>query len=291
MWPIPNTPYNHSIPQNPYQAYSTYTQPIPYILTTYPYYQQPSSSGQQNWPRQQIDWLEPNYTTQYPPQTQPPLNHQINYGQTENHFAQAFSKGIKLEFPKFNGDNPMGWLRQAEKCFTLEETLEYKKVKFAEVFLVGKADHWLCSTSINTNNLSWHEFSTLITSRFAAETSLELIDTFRHMEQSGSLSSYIDTFEEIMRKLKVQNPALPYEYFVGCFIYGLKDYIKVPLRSHNLATLVQAYALARNYESYQHKKPNFDTLRGGYRYSYQQRQTATPVRKEDTDNKQILVSK
>jgi hypothetical protein len=48
-----------------------------------------------------------------------------------------------LEFPKFDGDNPMGWLRQAEKCFTLAETPEYKKVKFAEVFLVGKIDHCL----------------------------------------------------------------------------------------------------------------------------------------------------
>jgi hypothetical protein len=53
--------------------------------------------------------------------------------------------------------------------------------------------------------LSWYEFSALIISRFVAETSLELIDAFRHIEQSGSLSTYIDTFEEIMGKMKVQN--------------------------------------------------------------------------------------
>jgi hypothetical protein len=98
-------------------------------------------------------------------------------------------------------------LRQAEKCFTLAETPEHKKVKFVEVFLTGKDDHWLRSSSINTNTLSRSEISALITNRFVAETSLELIDTFRHMEQSGSLSSYIDLFEEIMGKLKVQNPA------------------------------------------------------------------------------------
>jgi hypothetical protein len=28
----------------------------------------------------------------------------------------------------------MGWLRQGEKCFTLADTPENKKVKFAEVF-------------------------------------------------------------------------------------------------------------------------------------------------------------
>jgi hypothetical protein len=185
----------------------------------------------------------------------------------------------------------MGQLRQAKKYFTLAETPEYKQVKFAEVFLTGKVDHWLRSTGVDTNNLSCLEFSALITNRFIAETSLELIGTFRHMEQSGSLSSYIDLFEEIMGKMKVQNPALPNEYFVGCFISGLRDHIKVPLRSHNPATLVHAYALARNYDSYQHKKQNLDTPRPRYRYSFQSKQNATLVKKDDSDNKQVNTSK
>jgi hypothetical protein len=46
-----------------------------------------------------------------------------------------------LEFPKFDRDNPGGWVRQAEKCFTLAETPKRKKEKFAEVFFSGKADH------------------------------------------------------------------------------------------------------------------------------------------------------
>jgi hypothetical protein len=57
-----------------------------------------------------------------------------------------------------------------------------------------------------------------------------------------------------MGKLKVQNPALLDEYFVGCFVSGLKEHIKISLCSHNPATLVQAYALARNYEAYQPKR-------------------------------------
>jgi hypothetical protein len=198
---------------------------------------------------------------------------------------------IKLEFLKFDGENPMGWIRQAEKYFTLAETPEHKKVKFAEVFLVGKADHWLRSTGINTNALSWHEFSALITSRFAAETSLESINTFRHIEQSSNLNTYIDNFEEIMSKLKVQSLALPDEYFVSCFISGWKDHIKIPLTCHNPATLVQAYALARNYEAYQQRKSQSDTPRSGYRYPYQPRQSAMAGKKEDIETKQTPTTK
>jgi hypothetical protein len=29
-------------------------------------------------------------------------------------FAQSFRKGIKLDFPKFDGENPAGWFRQAK---------------------------------------------------------------------------------------------------------------------------------------------------------------------------------
>jgi hypothetical protein len=119
---------------------------------------------------------------------------------------------------------------------------------------VGKEDHWLRSTRINTTSLTWPEFAALINNRFAAETSLELIDSFRHMEQQSNLAIYIDTFEELMGKLEIQNPLLPDDYFVGCFISKLKEHIKVPLRSHNPCTLVQAYSLARNYEHYNQRK-------------------------------------
>jgi hypothetical protein len=184
-----------------------------------------------------------------------------------------------------DGDNPRGWIGQAEKCFTLAKTPEYKKVKFAKVFFSRKIDHWLRSTGINTNSLSWSEFSTLIIGRFAAETSLELIDSFWHMEQSSNVNAYIDIFEELMGKLKVHNTTLLDEYFVGCFISGLKEDIKIPLRSHNPTTLVQAYALASNYEAYQPKRQTLNTPRSAYRYTYQPKQNSAPVKNEDDEPK------
>jgi hypothetical protein len=89
-----------------------------------------------------------------------------------------------------------------------------------------------------------------------------------------------------MGKLKVQNPAQPDEYFVGCFISRLKDHIKIPLRSHNPSNLVQAYALARNYEAYQHRRNKSDNSRSGYRFNYQSKLTTTLVKKEDTEPKE-----
>jgi hypothetical protein len=116
------------------------------------------------------------------------------------------------------------------------------------VFLTGKDDHWLKSPRINTDILSWSEYAIMLSNRFAAETTYELIDTFRHLDQGSSVTAYIDSFEELMGKLTMKDPALIESYFVANFISGLKDYIKVHLKSHNPRTLVQAYSLARNYE-------------------------------------------
>jgi hypothetical protein len=94
-----------------------------------------------------------------------------------------------------------------------------------------------------------------------------------------------------MSKLKVQNVALPNEYFVGCFISGLKEHIKIPLHSHNPTTLVQAYALARNYEAYQPKRQTPNTSRSAYRYAYQPKQNSALVKKEDNETKQSPATK
>jgi hypothetical protein len=145
-------------------------------------------------------------------------------------------------------------LRQAEKCFTLDATPMDQRVHLAEIFLTGRADHWLRSTGVNTSNLTWHEFANMMNNRVAAESRMELIDNFIHTEHTSSVNAYIDCFEELMGKIRVRNSSLTEDYFVGCFVSSLKDYIKVPLRSHAPSSLVQSYALARNYENTAHGK-------------------------------------
>jgi hypothetical protein len=101
-----------------------------------------------------------------------------------------------------------------------------------------KADHWLRSSDINTNSITWAKFVVLINNRFAVETSFESIDNFRNINQTGSVMTYIDSFEELMGKLKLQIPTVTDDYFIGCFLSGLKEHIKIPLRSHYPRTLV-----------------------------------------------------
>jgi hypothetical protein len=284
--PLPQyMPINTTTTVPQYQAIQTYTQATP-IYQSLPYQYNNSYQPQHTtyWPGPNPVWPEQN-----PYQTNFTQSNNYNNQQTTHHdnsFAQAFSKALKIEFPKFDGENPMGWLRQVEKCFTLAETPMDKRVKFAEVFFIGKADHWLRSSGINTNSISWAEFAVLISNRFTAETSFELIDSFRHIEQTSSVLIYIDSFEELMGKLKMQNPTLTEDYFIGCFLSGLKDHIKIPIRSRAPRSLVQAYSLARNYEAAAPRKSAPDSSRWSSKPHYVGKVTNNVVKKEITDDKQ-----
>jgi hypothetical protein len=93
-----------------------------------------------------------------------------------------------------------------------------------------------------------------------------------------------------MGKLTMKDPTLNEAYFVANFISRLKDYIKVHLRCHNPATLVQAYSLARNYESTCQKKPMLDTTKWPNK-SYQPRIQASVVKKDSSEDKQPVTIK
>lgn len=118
----------------------------------------------------------------------------------------------------------------------------------AEVYIIGRADQWISSLDIPTDNLSWPDFCTMVCQRFAIKSNVEITDTFRNLKQYGSVDSYIDKFEELVPLVKRNKPHLNEEYFLEYFISGLKDHIKRPLKSLTIYSLVQAYEHARNYD-------------------------------------------
>jgi hypothetical protein len=130
----------------------------------------------------------------------------------------------------------------------------------------------------------------MINNRFATETSLELIDSFKHIEQTSSVSCYIDNFEELMGKIRMRNPTLTEDYFVGCFVSGLKEHIKVPLRSHAPPTFVQAYALARNFEHSTQRRTSTNSYKWNTRSSSLAK-TQQPKKTEKTDDKPQITSR
>lgn len=96
-------------------------------------------------------------------------------------------------------------------------TLEEHKVSIAEVYLSGKADQWISSNEIDTGPLTWQQFRIMIKKRFAAKIRYDVTESFRGLNQEGTMEAYIDKFEDRMTLVKRNNAALKERYFLDYF--------------------------------------------------------------------------
>lgn len=143
-----------------------------------------------------------------------------------NQFKKSIAKGPKLEFPKFNGDNPLGWITRAKKYFEMKDVPKECRFDMAHMHIIRSADVWLRSSVILLNPPLWPYFFTLICNRFVDCSIYDVIDNFHSLKQNYThVSSYIDKFDEVMAIVKKEHPSLEEQYYVASFVNGLKDEI------------------------------------------------------------------
>ena len=166
-----------------------------------------------------------------------------------NQFMKNITKGPRLNFPTFDGENPVEWIRQCEKCFQMSATPEEYKFSLAQLYIVGKADVWLRRSKILKTNPSWSRFYEMLMQRFSAQSSYQLVETFNNLRQQNlSVKAYADLFEELMATISEENPELSEGWFVRYFVNGLRDGIKYQLRPLRPSTLTEAFWLATDME-------------------------------------------
>jgi hypothetical protein len=114
----------------------------------------------------------------------------------DTQFDRSIAKPPKLDFPKFDGTNPMEWLRTTEKYFAMVYVPEEAKFDYAQMYLTGQADVWLRNSGVLEENLSWQEFCTVIIQRFSDDSSYEVVENFNSIKQGTlTVAQYTDKFE------------------------------------------------------------------------------------------------
>ena len=53
-----------------------------------------------------------------------------------------------MDFPRFEGEDPVGWIRQCNKYFQMSAAPEEYKVSLAQLYIIGEADVWLRRSNI-----------------------------------------------------------------------------------------------------------------------------------------------
>jgi hypothetical protein len=118
-------------------------------------------------PQKQQHHLLTNQDTQLHTVPAPHLNPVHQHFHSQMQFKhKVVVKGPKLAFPEFEGTDPDGWIRKAEKFFELVVVPSEDKVKIAVMYWKGKADYWWRGTGCTPVALPWHHFCRMLEDRF-----------------------------------------------------------------------------------------------------------------------------
>ncbi|XP_038687346.1 uncharacterized protein LOC119996729 [Tripterygium wilfordii] len=82
---------------------------------------------------------------------------------------------VRLDFPRFDGTNPLDWVSKAEQFFHLFQTNETQKVEIASYHFDGPAWQWFQWATSAHPFPSWSDFARAIEIRFGEDISMDFV--------------------------------------------------------------------------------------------------------------------
>lgn len=159
------------------------------------------------------------------------------------HLNQGSIRGFqpKIDFPKFFGEEPEAWVYKCEIFFELNAVEETQKVRLASLHLEDRAMHWFRWYEKSQTLRTWAEFSRVLLQRFGDNVYNDAVGQLTKLKQWSTVKLYQDRFEELATK----TTGLGEEFFVSCFVSGLKEEVKAGVQMFRPRTISQAMGLAR----------------------------------------------
>lgn len=147
----------------------------------------------------------------------------------------------KIDFPRFQGEDPSGWVYKCERFFEFNQIEESQKVKLAAMHLDEKIIRWFQWFEKTHTTLGWKGFVEGIVSRFGPNIFEDAIGELTKLTQTSTVKAYQERFEELANRTS----GLTQEFFVSCFVSGLREDIRAGVQMFYPANITQAIGLAR----------------------------------------------
>ena len=97
----------------------------------------------------------------------------------------------RIDFPSFDGKNPVDWLEECKFYFEAYQIPEDYKSRMATMNFVGVAKEWFSCYRVEHPNPSWSELVERVFVRFKTRAAGNPIVQFRKTHQTGSVEEYI----------------------------------------------------------------------------------------------------
>ncbi|VFQ64861.1 unnamed protein product [Cuscuta campestris] len=157
---------------------------------------------------------------------------------SRRHFQPLYAK---IEFPKFSGGDPRGWILKAEKYFRYYETPDEEKVDIASMYLEGDAlDMFSWALSV----LYWEELVKILQEQYGPPEYQNPDEYLAAVQQVETVQEY--RVEWARRVARVKN--WPDHCLLGIFLNGLKEELRSEVRIHKPQSVYRATSLALEME-------------------------------------------
>ena len=150
----------------------------------------------------------------------------------------------KLKMPTFDGENPDGWILQAERFFTCHGYEDEEKIEAAFICFSGDALLWYQYESNKRTIHSWEEMKRLLLRHFRDSHEGSLYDQFLTIRQEGTVSEYKKQFIKLLAPLRAVDP----EVQLSTFMKGLLPSLKAELRIHRPRNVDEAMEIVQDIE-------------------------------------------
>ena len=161
---------------------------------------------------------------------------------TDPHFSQH----LKLNFPRFNGEDPINWIYRVEQYFEFQNIVAETQVQLASFHHEGIALQWHRWLTKFRGPLSWNDFTKAILLRFGPTEYEDPSEALSRLKQTTTVAAYQEAFEGLSHQVD----RLPEPFLIGCFIVGLRDDIRLDVKIKQPRTLASAIGVARLIEEH-----------------------------------------
>jgi hypothetical protein len=127
----------------------------------------------------------------------------------------------KLDFLKFNGDNPRIWARKCEVYFNVFSVLESLRTRYATLNFSGRVALWLEMIEVSGSIEEWTTLCRLVFQRWDRDQHHTFMHQILALNQTRYVAEYIEKFEDLRHQVLLHYPSASSVFFVARFLDGL----------------------------------------------------------------------
>jgi len=148
---------------------------------------------------------------------------------------------MKLEVPRFDDTDPMGWIFKITQFFYYHSTSDHERLTITSFYMDGPTLAWFQWMSHNTQLSSWSALIQALEARFALSSYEDPTGLLFKLTQQGTVTEYLSEFESLANCIV----GLPAQFLLSCFISRLTVEIRHEVQALQPLMLTQEASLAR----------------------------------------------